>query len=465
MNMPRAVIGINPQNFTWVLEPGESFQSPEALLSFSEEGLGGMSRTLHDLYRKHLIRSPYVSKKRPVLINNWEATYFDFDTDKLLGICKEAAKAGIEMFVLDDGWFGKRNDDNTSLGDWFTNEGKLPGGLSRLASEVNALGMKFGLWFEPEMISPESELYKAHPDWCLHIPGRSRTLARNQLVLDYSRKEVRDHIYSMIKEVLSSANIEYVKWDMNRYLTEVGNAIFAKDKQQEISHRYVLGVYELMERLVGDFPNLLLENCSGGGARFDPGMLFYSPQIWTSDNVDPIERLKIQSGTSLAYPPSAMGAHVGDVPCHSNARISPISTRGNVALFGTFGFELDLTKIPKEDLEQVPALIAQYHKFNDLARDGDLYRIGSIFTDNTWDAWMFVSKDKSEALLEYVQVLASTNTPSRRIKLKGLKEGNWYKSDETGMVLSAETLMHDGLDMFIKGDFSSKVIHFAKAEA
>ncbi|MDR1638477.1 MAG: alpha-galactosidase [Clostridiales bacterium] len=464
MGMPRVVMGINPQNFTWVLEAGESFQSPEAILSYSEEGIGGMSRTLHDLYRKHLIRSPYVSKKRPVLINNWEATYFNFDTDKLLGICREAAKAGIELFVLDDGWFGKRNDDNTSLGDWYANEAKLPGGLSRLANEVNALGMKFGLWFEPEMISPESELYKEHPDWCIHIPGRSRTLARNQLVLDYSRKEVRDHIYSMVKAVLSSANIEYVKWDMNRNLSEVGNAIYAPDRQQEISHRYVLGVYDLMERLVSDFPNLLLENCSGGGARFDPGMLYYSPQIWTSDNVDPIERLKIQSGTSLAYPPSAMGAHVGDVPCHSNGRITPISTRGNVAMFGTFGFELDLTKISKEDLEQVPALIAQYHKCNDLARDGDLYRIGNIFTDNTWDAWMFVSKDKSEALLEYVQVLASSNTPSRRIQLKGLKEGFWYKNDETGMVLSAETLMHDGLDMWIKGDFSSKVIRFEKAK-
>jgi alpha-galactosidase len=300
-NSVRAVMGINPQNFSWKLEPGESFTAPEVILTYSSEGIGKMTRTLHDLYRSHLIRGQFKDAKRPVLINNWEATYFDFDTDKLINIAAEASKLGVELFVLDDGWFGKRNDDNTSLGDWTVNEDKLPGGLSRVVSEINKTGMKFGLWFEPEMFSPDSDLYRAHPDWALALPTSTAALARNQYVLDLSRREVLEHTYNSVSSILKSANITYVKWDMNRALTDVGSSTLDADRMGELSHRYVLGVYELQERLITEFPYILLENCSSGGARFDPGMLYYSPQIWCSDDTDAIERLKIQEGTAMLY--------------------------------------------------------------------------------------------------------------------------------------------------------------------
>lgn len=458
----RAVMGINHFDFNWLLEPGEEFVAPEVVMVYSDEGIGKMSRTFHDLYRQHLIRGEYKNKRRPILINNWEATYFDFDTDKLIGIAKEASKLGIEMLVMDDGWFGHRDSDNSSLGDWFVYEKKLKGGLKYLVDEVNKLGMKFGIWFEPEMISPDSELYRKHPDWAIQVRGRDMTMSREQYVLDYSNKEVRDCVYGMMKNILDSANIEYIKWDMNRQLTEVGSTSLPKNRQRELWHRYVLGVYDLMNRLTTDYPHILLENCSGGGARFDAGMLYYSPQIWCSDDTDAIERLKIQHGTSICYPASAMGAHVSDCPNHTVGRSTPFSTRGDVAMVGTFGYELDVTRIPQEDRDAIPTQIAEFNKYNPIVRTGDQYRIGNVFEDNMWDAWIFVAKDKSEAVFTFVQVLGRPNYRSRRIKLKGLDPKSAYKNMENGEVLNGCVLMNSGVFVSLDGDFKSKTIHFVK---
>lgn len=336
MRSTRVLMGIDPVDFAWKLEPGESFQAPEVVMVYSDHGVGGMSRTYHKLYRFNLCRGEWKTKKRPIIVNNWEATYFNFDSEKLVAIAKDAADLGIEMLVMDDGWFGKRNNDKSSLGDWYVNEDKLKGGLAELVRRVNALGVKFGIWFEPEMISPDSDLYRAHPDWCLHTEGRERSIGRNQYVLDMSRKDVRDNIFDQMYKILSSANIEYVKWDFNRNLTEVGSELLPPDRQSEVAHRYMLGVYELLERLLAAFPHLLLEGCSGGGGRFDAGMLYYSPQIWTSDDTDAIERLEIQYGTSIVYPPSAMSAHVSACPNHQTKRTSPFKTRGDVAMAGAF---------------------------------------------------------------------------------------------------------------------------------
>ncbi len=458
----RAVMGIHHYDFNWLLEPDEEFVAPEVVMVYSSEGIGAMSRTFHDLYRQHLIRGEYKDKRRPILINNWEATYFNFSTEKLIDIAKQASALGREMLVMDDGWFGHRDSDNSSLGDWFVYEKKLQGGLKHLVDEVNKLGMKFGIWFEPEMISPDSELYRKHPEWAIQIKGREMTMSREQYVLDYSNKEVRDYVYGMMRNILDSANIEYIKWDMNRQLTEVGSTSLPKNRQRELWHRYVLGVYDLMDRLTTDYPHILLENCSGGGARFDPGMLYYSPQIWCSDDTDAIERLKIQHGTSICYPPSAMGAHVSDCPNHTVGRNTPFSTRGNVAMVGTFGYELDVTRIPQEDRDAIPAQIEQFNKYNPIIRTGDQYRIGNVFKDNMWDAWIFVAKDKSEAVFTFVQVLARPNYRARRIKLKGLDPKANYKNMKTGEVHKGDTLMNVGIFVSLDGDFKSEVVHFVK---
>ena len=459
----RVVVGINPYDFSWRLLPQQQFTAPEVVIVHSDRGIGKMSRTFHDLYRNHLIRGQYKDKKRPILINNWEATYFDFDSQKLIDIAKEAAKLGIEMLVMDDGWFGKRNNDSSSLGDWVVNEDKIKGRLKHLVDEVNKLGMKFGIWFEPEMISPDSDLYRAHPDWCIHIEGRTGTLSRNQYVLDYSRKEIRDYIYNKMKKILSSANIEYIKWDMNRQLTDVGNTVLDPECQRELWHRYVLGVYEVMGRLTNDFPHILLENCSGGGARFDAGMLYYSPQIWCSDDTDAIERLKIQHGTSLVYPVSAIGAHISDCPNHIVGRTTPFETRGYVALSGTFGYELDVTKIPQQDRDMIPEQIELYHKYNDLIRSGDLYRISNIFEQPGYSCVEYVAKDKSEALVTFIQILHRPNYHSRRICLKGLEENSLYRDEETGCVYSGGALMYGGvLITELHGDFKGKLLHYTR---
>ncbi|MGN0141492.1 MAG: alpha-galactosidase [Roseburia sp.] len=456
----RVMMGINPKDFCWKLEENETFAAPEVVLTYSGTGMGTMTRNLHDLYRNHLIRSPYKDRKRPILINNWEATYFDFNTEKLLSIAREAKKCGIEMLVMDDGWFGYRNDDNTSLGDWKVNEKKLNGGLKYLVDEVNKIGLKFGIWFEPEMISPDSDLYRAHPDWAIALPERVPCRSRNQYVLDLSRREVLDYVYEAVASVLRSANIAYVKWDMNRQLTDLGSIYLEKERQGELCHRYVLAVYELQERLTREFPELLLENCSGGGARFDPGMLYYSPQIWCSDDTDAVERLKIQEGTALIYPLSAMGAHVSDCPNHTVGRVTPFATRGNVALAGTFGYELDITKIPEEDRAQIPGQVALYHKYNDLVRQGDYYRIASYARNHAYDCYEVVAKDKSEALITFVQVLNRPNYHSRRIRIPGLAPEKRYRVEESGAVYYGDTLANAGLNITnMWGDFQSVLIH------
>lgn len=456
----RFVMGINPYDFSWLLRPEEDLTAPELVMVYSGAGIGGMSRTFHDLYRAHLIRGQWKEKMRPVLINNWEGTYFNFDEEKIYNIAKAASEQGIEMLVLDDGWFGKRNYDDCSLGDWVVNEEKLKGGLKPLVDRINALGMKFGLWFEPEMVSPDSDLYRAHPEWAIQIIGRDMTQAREQYVLDYSNPEVREFIYSEIRAILDSANVEYIKWDMNRALSEVGSTSLPRKRQRELWHRYVLGVYELMNRLTTDYPYLLLENCSSGGARFDAGMLYFSPQIWTSDDTDAIERLKIQYGTSICYPASTMGAHVSDCPNHAIGRTTPFATRGDVALMGTFGYELDVTRISEEDRKAIPGQIAKFKKFNPIIRTGDMYRLGNLFEDESFDAWMFVAKDRSEAFFTFVQVLNHPSMPARRILLRGLDPDRSYRNEDTGEIRLGATWMRGGVIVGAFGDFVSKTMHF-----
>lgn len=461
----RAVMGINAWQFSWQLLPSESFQAPEVVLVYSDEGLGKMSRRLHDFYRNHMIRSPYVFKKRPILINNWEATYFNFNTEKLLDIAREAKKSGIEMLVMDDGWFGKRNNDNCSLGDWVVNEEKITTGLKDLVDKVNEIGLEFGIWFEPEMVSPDSDLFREHPDWAIGIVDRERTQSREQYVLDLSRQEVVDYVYECVAKILRSANIAYVKWDMNRQLCDMGSAVLPQNQQGELFHRYVLGVYQLQERLVTEFPELLLENCSGGGARFDPGMIYYSPQIWCSDDTDAMERLRIQEGTALIYPLSCMGAHVSDCPNHVLNRVTPFSTRGNVALAGTFGYELDITKIAEEDREQIPGQVERYHKYNHLVQSGDYYRIASWNSEKPYDCWAVVSKDREEVLVTCVQVLASPNRHSYCMHLKGLDSEKQYCLEETGEIFGGDELMQCGILISgLSGDFQSKLFYFKAVE-
>lgn len=457
----RMTMGIHPENFVWKLEQGESFAAPEVVMTYSSEGLSGMTHHYHDMYRNHLIRGEYRDKKRPILINNWEATYFNFNTEKLLKIAEQASKLGIEMLVMDDGWFGHRNDDSTSLGDWKVNEQKLPGGLKPLVDQVNALGMKFGIWFEPEMISPDSDLYREHPEWAIQIPGREATEIRCQYVLDLSRPEVQDYAYECVAKILRSANIKYVKWDMNRQLSDLGSTYLDKDSQQELFHRYVLGMYAMQERLVQEFPDLLLENCSGGGARFDPGMLYYSPQIWCSDDTDAIERLEIQEGTALIYPLCSMGAHVSVCPNHTVGRVTPFTTRGHVALAGTFGYELDITKLPEEERKLIPEQTAMYHKYHELIRDGEYYRILSYRENHRSDCWAVASEDKNEVLVTYVQVLAQVNMPSRKVRLRGFDPAKKYRLEGTDEVYSGEMLMNAGFRMKdFWGDFVSRLYHF-----
>lgn len=436
----RVNIGINPDGFLWHLEPGEEFQAPEAVLVYTNGGLGEMTRIFHRLYRENLVRGRWKHEKRPLLINSWEAAYFNFDTDKLVSFAERAKELGIEMLVMDDGWFGVRNSDNCSLGDWYVNEDKLKGGLGVLIERVNALGLKFGIWYEPEMISPDSELYRAHPDWCLHVPGRDKSIARQQYVIDFSRQDVRDNIYGQMKEVLSKYKIDYVKWDFNRNITEAGSALLGYEHGEEIFHRFVLGTYEVMGRLVEDFPDLLLENCSGGGGRFDPAMLYYSPQIWASDNTDAIERIAIQFGTSLCYPSSTMGAHV------SMSRRTGFETKGNVAMWGTFGYELDPNHLSDKEKEIVKAQVAEYHRTYDLIHEGDLYRITSPWENSYRCAWEFVSPDKSKMLFTNVTMRYYHNM-KYIVRFKGLDADKMYRLAETGEVYSGALLMNAGLNL------------------
>lgn len=457
----RVTMGINPFDFSWKLESGEAFQAPEAVMVYSSDGLGSMSRTFHELYRSRLIRGNYRDKERPILVNNWEATYFDFTADSILEIAEAGKELGIELFVLDDGWFGRRDDDKTSLGDWFVDLRKLPKGLNHLASEVEANGMQFGLWFEPEMVSVDSDLFREHPDWCLHVPGRQSTESRNQLVLDFSREDVCKEITKRVSDILANMPISYVKWDMNRHMTEIGSAILPPDRQRETAHRYMLGLYKMLEEITAAFPNVLFESCSGGGGRFDPGMLYYMPQTWTSDNTDAVSRLKIQYGTSLVYPIASIGAHVSAVPNHQVQRITSITMRGDVAMSGNLGYELDLTKLSVQEKMAVKSQVAYYKEIRRLIQFGEFYRLKSPFEGND-TAWLFTNNDKTEVIVYYFKVLAEPAAPASVLKLDGIDINKEYQVNGTDIVYGGDELVYAGLSIpieKIKGDFQSFCWH------
>ena len=439
----RLVCGLDDEEFLWKLAPGETFVTPEAALSYSEKGLTALSDQFQKAYHANLIRSPWKDKKRPTLVNNWEATYFGFDAEKLLKIAGEAADLGLDMLVLDDGWFGKRNDDNSGLGDWFVNEKKLGCTMKELVDRVNALGLKFGIWLEPEMVSEDSDLYRTHPDWVLQIPGREPNRSRNQLVLDLSRKEVREYMKKFIDDTLSCANISYVKWDMNRSVDNVYSAADPTLSQGAIRHKYVLGLYEVMEDMLTRHPDLLLEGCSGGGGRFDAGMLYYAPQIWCSDNTDAIERLRIHYGTSFGYPMSSVSAHVSVCPNHQNGRVTPFKTRGICAMQGSFGYELDLSKLSEEDKEEARRQITVYNENWELFQSGSYYRLNSPMENHDYTAWSYVSKDQRKASLSVIYTDLHGNPKPVRVKLKGLKKDASYDVD--GTVYTGTALMRGGL--------------------
>ncbi len=457
-NGTRVSIGIHPFDFSWLLEPGEAFQTPEAVLVYSSEGLGSMSRTYHQLYRTRLCRGVYRDKPRPVLVNNWEATYFNFNADKLVEIAKAGAEIGVDLFVLDDGWFGKRDSDNSSLGDWFPDTRKLPNGLADVVRRVNEEGLKFGLWFEPEMVSPDSDLYRAHPDWCLHVADRARSERRNQLTLDLSRDDVCDYIIKVVSDVLASAPIAYVKWDMNRPMTEIGSELLPPERQRETAHRYMLGLYRVLETITTSFPNVLFESCASGGGRFDPAMLHYMPQTWTSDNTDAVSRLKIQYGTSIVYPTSSMGSHVSAVPNHQMGRITPLEFRGHVSMSGNFGYELDLSKFTQEEKEIAKRQVAESKEVSELVQFGDFYRLLSPFEGNE-TAWMFVSADQSEAYVAYFRVFPDPLQPTRVLKLKGLDSARVYALVGIEETYPGDVLMNVGLKVpEMRGEYQSAVV-------
>lgn len=460
MDKPRAWMGINEYDFSWRLEPGQEFQAPEVVMVYSGKGFGQMSRTFHKLYRKRLVRGMYRDMVRPILINNWEATYFDFDEDKILGLAKTAKELGIELLVLDDGWFGKRNSDKGSLGDWYANKEKLPNGISGLAKKVNDIGLKFGLWVEPEMVSVDSDLYRAHPDWCIHVPNRVRTEARNQLILDLSRKEVCDFIVETIGGILLEADISYIKWDMNRNMSELGSAGLPADRQKEMPHRYMLGLYDVLERITSAHPKVLFEGCSGGGGRFDPGMLYYMPQIWTSDDTDAVERLRIQYGTSMAYPMSAMGAHVSASPNHQTGRRTSLKTRGDVAMSGNFGYELDLMKFTDEEREEVKTQVEQYKELRTFIQKGDMYRLKSpfrnVYNDGNDTAWMFISEDGRDVFAAYFRISCIVNGGIYRMKFTALEPDATYEVVGENKTYSGDELMEIGLVVDMWGDYTSR---------
>ena len=452
----RTVMGVHPDGFCWTLDTGEEFVTPEVILTYSSHGFGGLSRTLHDLYREHLIPRRFLEQRRPILLNNWEVTEFDFTEEKLLSLAESAAGLGIELFVMDDGWFGSRNHDRSGLGDWTVNLAKLPSGIHGLSEKIRKLGMEFGIWIEPEMVNEDSDLYRAHPDWCLQIPGRSPGLERCQLVLDLSRREVRDYLFLQISRVLDEGQVSYVKWDMNRNLSDVWSAALPASRQGEVSHRYVLGLYELMEQFTGKYPDILWEGCSGGGGRFDAGILCYMPQIWCSDNTDAIDRIRIQYGTSFGYPVCAMGAHVSAEINHQTGRIVPLETRAEVAMAGTFGYEMDVRTMSDAEREQVRRQIRDYIRCEQIIRLGDYYRLTNPEADNRLAAWQFVTKDRTESLVSIVALHPEANPPFRRIRLKGLTEDASYQIDGDDGVYSGSALMYAGLPVpVLWGDYQS----------
>ena len=432
----RIQMGLTDELFAYPLEAGAEFTAPEVILSYTNKGLSRLSQQYHHCIMNHICQGKYVHANRPVLINSWEAAYFDFTGDTIVELAKEAKALGIDMVVMDDGWFGKRNDDNSSLGDWYVNEEKLGGTLTKLIERVNAEGVKFGIWIEPEMVSEDSDLYREHPDWAITIPGRKPVRSRNQLVLDFSRKEVRDEIFKRICAVLDQGNVEYIKWDMNRSLAD----IYAPN----VTYDYVLGVYDFLEKLTNRYPDILIEGCSGGGGRFDAGMLYYTPQIWCSDNTDAINRTRIQYGTSFFYPVAAMGSHVSAVPNHQTGRVTSMHTRGVAAMSGTFGYELNPALLNAEEKAEIRAQLAQYREYQELIREGDYYRLSNPFQDN-FAAWMVVSDDRSKALVSVIRLTAEANPSAAYVTLKGMEEDAFYREKTTGKVYPGAALMEAGI--------------------
>lgn len=445
-NQTRFQMGIHPTNFCFHLEKGEAFDTPQAILSYSGTGLTKLSQQYHEIIREHICRGAYKHAKRPILINNWEATYFNFNEEKILKIAEQAQKLGIEMLVLDDGWFGKREDDNSGLGDWFVNEKKMNGSMAQLAEKIHRMGMKFGLWFEPEMISEDSDLYRAHPDWAFAIPGRVPNHSRNQLVLDMTREDVREYLLERLTTIVHDAKIDYVKWDMNRSVCDVYSHMAAQNRNGELYHRYVLGVYDLLERFLAACPDLLLEGCSGGGGRYDAGMMYYSPQIWCSDNTDAINRLSIQYGSSFFYPISTVGSHVSVCPNHQTGRVTPFRTRGDVALAGSFGYEMDLNKISEEEKEMVKEQVAAMHEYYELTHEGLYYRLTGLKKQD-FMAWEFVAKDQSRALLTIVKTDAEGNMLPVHTKVCGLAEDKLYRCSLDQEVRLGRTWNRAGLTL------------------
>ena len=468
-DVTRVLMGIHPSGFRWELSGGEEFQTPEMVMVYTDKGMNHMSQTYHKLYRTRLARGVWRDKARPILINNWEATYFDFDEKKILDIAEVASGIGIELFVLDDGWFGHRDDSTSSLGDWYPHTGKLPGGVKALAEKVKKLGMEFGIWIEPESVNRDSDLYRSHPEWVLGELSRNISQSRNQLLLDFSKKEVVDYIYSMLEKIFAEIPVSYVKWDMNRNMAEVFSNGNDSAYQGKVRHKYILGVYELYERLTTRFPEILFESCASGGARFDPGILYYAPQGWTSDNTDAVDRLSIQYGTSVVYPVSSIGSHVSAAPNHQTFRNTSLHTRANVAYFGTFGYELDITKLDKAEQDEMKEQVAFMKAHRELIQKGTFYRLLSPFEGNE-TAWLVVSEDKTEALVGYYRVLQPSNAPLSRLKLKGLAADTKYSVNgreehfgdelmQIGIITSdySAGVWKDGRDG--QGDYMSKLYH------
>lgn len=448
----RVLMGINPDRFTWILEKGQYFETPEVVIAYSDSGLNYLSQTYHSLYNNNLVRGKWKNTPRPILINNWEATFMDFDEEKILKIASKAKEAGIELFVLDDGWFGERDDDFAGLGDWIENPKKLPQGIPGLARKIESLGMKFGFWIEPEMVNPDSNLYRKHPEWALSTPGRKASLGRHQMVLDYSRPEVVDYIYGMLHKIISNAPISYIKWDMNRSLTEVYSADIPAEQQGMVYHRYVMGVYSLYERLRNDFPDILFESCSSGGNRFDAGMLYYAPQAWCSDNTDAIDRIRIQYGTSYGYPVSSIGAHVSAVPNQQTGRTTSIETRANVAYFGTFGYELDLNHVSHEEFELVKSQVQFMKEYRQLFQFGTFYRLRSPFEADQ-AAWIVVSEDKEKAIFGFYCMRSNVTMLPGFLKLDGLSadkvyvlnDGEYFGDELMNLGVTLTKLSNNGL--------------------
>ena len=454
--------GINDFDFNWRLAPGEEFETPEVVIAWSSDGIGGMSRAFHDAYREHLINKKYVKASRPLLINNWEATYFNFDVPKLCAIADAVNGLGIDTLVLDDGWFGKRDNDSSGLGDWVVNDKKLVGGIKAVIDHVHSLGMKFGLWFEPEMVSEDSDLFRAHPDWAIGVPNRKRCYSRHQFMLDLTRKDVRDYIVKAVSDIIEQNNVDYVKWDYNRNVTESWSYCLEPERQMEFAHRYALGLYDICERIVNGHPDIFFEGCSAGGARFDPAIMHYFPQIWTSDDSDAEERTKIQYGTSIVYPLSVMSCHVSVCPNHQTGHTTPFDTRAIIAHLGATGYELDTTKFTDEEKAAVKLQTEEYHKIEDIVLEGDLYRIDSPF-DSEFFTEAVVTKDKSRAELICYRRFASVNNEIKRVKMAGLDPDAEYMLEEKGLRAKGSTFMNVGFaPSYPHSDFAAVKYHFTK---